>query len=77
MLGCLCPLELWFSLGICPVVGFLGLMESSGNTLCDLNKKEIQKREDVLICICMADSLCCAVDTNNILKQMYSNLKIF
>ena len=25
-LGCMCPFELWFSQGICPVVGFLGHM---------------------------------------------------
>ena len=37
----------------------------------DLNGKEIQKRRD--ICICMADSLCRMVDTNNIVKQLYSN----
>lgn len=39
-----------------------GIAESYGelgehySVLCgDLNKKEIQKREDILICICMAD----------------------
>ena len=29
---------------------------------CDLNGKEIPKRGD--ICICIADSLCCTVETN-------------
>ena len=28
------------------------------------------------ICIHIADSRCCAADTNNIIKQLYSNLKI-
>ena len=31
----------------------------------DPNGKEIQKRGD--ICICIADSLCCTVETNTIL----------
>ena len=35
----------------------------------DLNRKEIQKRGD--ICIHIADSLCCTIETNNILKQLY------
>ena len=42
--------------------------------LCDLNRKEIQKRGD--ICIRIADSLCCTVETHiNIAKQQQSNLK--
>ena len=32
---------------------------------------EIQKRGD--ICICIADSLYCTAETNNIVKQLYSN----
>ena len=42
-----------------------------------LNGKEIQKRE--YVCINIDDSLCCTVETNNIVKQLYSkkiNLKI-
>ena len=37
----------------------------------DLNGKEVQKGGD--ICITMADSSCCAVEINNIAKQLYSN----
>ena len=44
------------------------------NALGDLSGKEIQKRGD--ICIHIADSLCCTVETNDIVKQLYSN-KIF
>ena len=40
----------------------------------DLNGKEIQKRGDV--CICMADSFCCAVETNTTLL-CYTPLKIY
>ena len=29
----------------------------------DLNRKEVQKPED--ICICIADSFCCTVETNS------------
>ena len=28
-------------------------------------------------CICIADSLCCAAETNNTVKQLYSNKKHF
>ena len=41
------------------------------NALGDLSGKEIQKRGD--ICIHIADSLCCTVETNDIVKQLYSN----
>ena len=37
----------------------------------DLNGKEIWKRGD--ICMHIADSLCCRIETNNILKQLYSD----
>ena len=36
-----------------------------------LNGKEIRKEED--ICTCVADSLGCMGETNNIVKQLYSN----
>ena len=36
-----------------------------------LNGKEIQKRE--YVCINIDDSLCCTIETNNIVKQLYSN----
>ena len=36
----------------------------------DLNGKEVQKRGD--ICICMANSLCCTVESS-IVKQPYSD----
>ena len=39
----------------------------------DLNGKEIQKRGDT--CICIADSLCCTVENNNIVKQLNSKKK--
>ena len=40
----------------------------------DLNGKEIQKkRRDV--CIRIADSLCCTVETNIIVKQLHSKKK--
>ena len=41
----------------------------------DQNGKEIQKRGD--ICICIADSLCCTVETNTILQSNYTPIKIF
>ena len=37
----------------------------------DLNRKEIQNRGDIYIH--MADSLCYTVETNNTVKQLYSN----
>ena len=40
----------------------------------DLNGKEIQNSG--AICIYMADSLCCTVENDNIVKQLYSNKKI-
>ena len=57
----------------------LGSSESEGmhrelySVLCgDLNGKEIQKGGDKYICV--ADSLCCAVETNTKLQsQPYSN----
>ena len=47
--------------------GRLGLVRTDGNILhCgDLNGKEIQKAGH--ICICIADSLCCTVETNTTL----------
>ena len=30
-------------------------------------------QEGGVICICIADSLCCTAETNNIVKQLYSN----
>ena len=46
------------------------------SVLCgDLNGKEIQKWWE--ICIHVADLLCCTVETNNIVKQLYSNKKNF
>ena len=45
------------------------------NALWDLNGKEIQKKK-AYIYIGIADSLCCALETNNFIKQVYSN-KIF
>ena len=49
---------------------------STGNsTGCgDPNGKEIQKGG--AICICMADSLCCTVDSNIILQTNYTPIKI-
>ena len=35
----------------------------------DLTGKEVQKEG---ICVCIADSFCCTVETN-IIKQLYSN----
>ena len=47
------------------IAGFNGELREHYSMLCDnLNKKKIQKRGDILICICMADSLRCTVDTN-------------
>ena len=37
----------------------------------NVNRKELQKRED--LCICVADSLCCIAETNNVVKQSYSS----
>ena len=39
----------------------------------DLNGKEIQKRGD--ICVCTADSLCCAAETNTTLSSNYTPIK--
>ena len=39
----------------------------------DLNGKEIQRRED--ICICIADSLCCIAETNITLESNYAPIK--
>ena len=44
------------------------------NALCDLNGKEIQERGD--ICIHIADSFCCTVETNTILQSNYTPIKI-
>ena len=41
----------------------------------DLNGKEIQKRGDV--CIHTADSHYVTVETNSVVKQLYSNKKFF
>ena len=42
----------------------------------DLNGKEIQKRwRGGGICICIADLLGCTVETNNVVKQLYSKKK--
>ena len=41
----------------------------------DLNGKEVQKEGD--ICICVADSLCCAVKTNTTLLSNYTPITIF
>ena len=38
---------------------------------CFLNGKEIQKEGDIYLCV--ADSFCCTVETNNIVKQLYPN----
>ena len=41
------------------------------SVLCgDLNEKKIQNRD---ICVHIADSPCCTVETNNIVKQLYSS----
>ena len=40
----------------------------------DLDGKSIQKRGD--LCICIADSLCCIVETNTILSSNYTPIKI-
>ena len=37
----------------------------------NLNGKEIHNRENV--CIDIADSFCCTIESNNIVKQLYSN----
>ena len=39
-----------------------------------LSRKEIQGRGDT--CIHIADPFCCRVETNNILKQIYSGKKL-
>ena len=39
----------------------------------DLNGKEIQKRGDM--CICTVDSLCCTVETDNTVKQLWVVVK--
>ena len=45
---------------------YLKWITNKDSVLCgDLNGKEIQKRGD--ICICIADSLCCTVETNTTL----------
>ena len=41
----------------------------------DLNGKEVQTGED--LCICMADSFCCAVETDTTLLNIYTPLKIY
>ena len=41
----------------------------------DLNGKEILKSGDT--CICVADSLCCTLETNITLKQLYAFIYIF
>ena len=33
------------------------------------------KKEWIYIYICITDSLCCTAETNNIVKQLYSNKK--
>ena len=38
-----------------------------------MGRGEVQERRDS--CIHMADSLCCAADTNSIVKQLYPNYK--
>ena len=40
----------------------------------NLNGKEVQKRGD--ICICIADSLCCTVETNTTLQSNYTPIKV-
>ena len=40
-----------------------------------LNGKEIQKRED--ICTHIADSLCCAGESNNTVRRLYSIKALF
>ena len=40
----------------------------------DLDRKEIQKRGDV--CMCIADSLCCTVENNTTLYNHYTPIKI-
>ena len=39
----------------------------------DLNGKEIQNRGD--ICVCIAESLCCTVETNTTLQSNYTPIK--
>ena len=53
------------------------LLYSTGNysILCnELYGIRIEKRVD--ICICIADSLCCTPETNNMVNQLYSNKKL-
>ena len=40
----------------------------------DVNGKEIKKRGD--ICVCIADSLCCTVETNTTMQSNYPPIKI-
>ena len=40
----------------------------------DLNGNKVQKGGD--ICICMADSFCCTVETNTTLQSNYTPIKI-
>ena len=40
----------------------------------DLKGKEAQKGED--ICVCLADSFCCMVETNTTLQNNYTPIKI-
>ena len=49
---------------MCSVVTEVGGMEDGG-------EREIQEAGDV--CIHIADTLCCTAETNNIVKQLYSN----
>ena len=35
--------------------------------------REAQEGGDMGMCVHMADSLCCATETNSIVKQLYSN----
>ena len=41
----------------------------------DLNEKEVQKGGDM--CICMADSFCCRVETNTTLSSNYTPIKMY
>ena len=64
------PLSLYILLRIKQMANEIQHQELYSVLCGDLNRKEIQKRGD--ICICIADSLCCTVE-NNIIKQLYSN----
>ena len=45
------------------------------NTLMTKMGRKSNKRGD--ICTCIADSFCCTVETNNIVKQLYSKKNFF